>query len=65
MAEGLETEAELTAVTKLGMNAAQGYFLGRPTVLPSDWETWHHLPPNNEDETGTATGNRGVPWARK
>lgn len=32
VAEGIETEAELAAVTKLGMAAAQGYLLGRPVV---------------------------------
>lgn len=51
VAEGIETEEELAAVTKLGMDAGQGYFLGRPTVLPADWETWHRLPVNDSDET--------------
>jgi EAL domain-containing protein (putative c-di-GMP-specific phosphodiesterase class I) len=39
-AEGIETVAELTAVTALGMTAAQGYLLGRPSVHPLDWTAW-------------------------
>jgi EAL domain-containing protein (putative c-di-GMP-specific phosphodiesterase class I) len=30
VAEGVETEAELTAVTELGCDYYQGYLLGRP-----------------------------------
>ncbi|GAB3571326.1 hypothetical protein GCM10027405_37260 [Arthrobacter alkaliphilus] len=40
VAEGIETEAELAAVTKLGMTAAQGYLLGRPSLRPEDWVSW-------------------------
>ncbi|MDP9906933.1 sensor domain-containing phosphodiesterase [Arthrobacter bambusae] len=40
VAEGIETEAELAAVTKLGMTAAQGYLLGRPSLRPEDWARW-------------------------
>lgn len=40
VAEGIETEAELAAVTKLGMTAAQGYLLGRPTHCSEDWAGW-------------------------
>jgi EAL domain-containing protein (putative c-di-GMP-specific phosphodiesterase class I) len=39
-AEGVETDAELAAVTALGMTAAQGYLLGRPSVHPLDWNGW-------------------------
>ena len=39
-AEGVETVSELTAVTALGMTAAQGYLLGRPSVHPLDWTAW-------------------------
>lgn len=38
--EGIETHAELTAITELGVNTGQGYLLGRPSVLPSDWSLW-------------------------
>jgi PAS domain S-box-containing protein len=38
--EGIETHGELTAVTELGVNTGQGYLLGRPSVLPSDWSHW-------------------------
>ena len=40
VAEGVETDAELAAVTALGMTAAQGYLLGRPSVHPLDWNGW-------------------------
>lgn len=41
VAEGIETPAELAAVTQLGMTCGQGYFLGRPTLHPDDWATWN------------------------
>jgi EAL domain-containing protein (putative c-di-GMP-specific phosphodiesterase class I) len=41
VAEGIETQAELAAVTRLGMSSGQGYFLGRPTLNPTDWALWH------------------------
>jgi PAS domain S-box-containing protein len=44
VAEGIETQAELAAVTELGMTSGQGYFLGRPTVHPNDWARWNILP---------------------
>ncbi|MFF1382185.1 EAL domain-containing protein [Arthrobacter sp. NPDC058288] len=40
VAEGIETAAELAAVTGLGMTAGQGYFLGRPTIQPEEWAKW-------------------------
>lgn len=40
VAEGIETPAELAAVTQLGMTSGQGYFLGRPTSQPDEWATW-------------------------
>lgn len=40
LAEGVETETELQAVTALGMAAGQGYYLGRPSVHPADWACW-------------------------
>ncbi|MDQ0620736.1 EAL domain-containing protein [Arthrobacter globiformis] len=39
-AQGVETPEELEAVTELGMTAAQGYLLGRPSVHPLDWNAW-------------------------
>lgn len=39
-AQGIETPAELSAVTGLGATAGQGYLLGRPTVRPLDWNGW-------------------------
>lgn len=40
VAEGIETRAELTAVTALDVTAGQGYLLGRPSVQPLDWSAW-------------------------
>ncbi|MGM9473791.1 EAL domain-containing protein [Pseudarthrobacter sp. YS3] len=39
-AEGIETEPELAAVIELGMTAAQGFLLGRPSVDPLEWSAW-------------------------
>ena len=33
VAEGIERQAQLTAVTKLGVDYAQGYLLGAPAPL--------------------------------
>lgn len=49
VAEGIETSGELAAVTKLGMAAGQGYFLGRPTVDSLRWEAWGPLPLKESD----------------
>jgi PAS domain S-box-containing protein len=38
--EGVETQAELDALMALGVDAAQGYHLGRPTTSASDWRRW-------------------------
>jgi EAL domain-containing protein (putative c-di-GMP-specific phosphodiesterase class I) len=38
--EGVETTAELEALTMLGVDAAQGYLIGRPTLSPEDWSRW-------------------------
>jgi PAS domain S-box-containing protein len=38
--EGVETQAELDALVALGVDAAQGYFLGRPTTSLGDWMQW-------------------------
>lgn len=40
VAEGIETRAELSAVSALGVAAGQGYLLGRPSVQPLDWSAW-------------------------
>jgi EAL domain-containing protein (putative c-di-GMP-specific phosphodiesterase class I) len=41
VAEGVETRAELQALTDLGISAGQGYLLGRPSVRPQDWAAWN------------------------
>ena len=40
-AEGVETAAELRTVVRLGVDAGQGYLLGRPTALEEAWLSWH------------------------
>jgi PAS domain S-box-containing protein len=40
IAEGVETTAELEALSALGVDAAQGYLLGRPTTLSAEWSAW-------------------------
>lgn len=35
VAEGVETQSELTTLKELGIQAVQGYFVGRPAPLPS------------------------------
>lgn len=52
IAEGIETHAELTAVTEMGVNTGQGYLLGRPSVLPSEWSHWRQW--NRSSTSGVA-----------
>jgi PAS domain S-box-containing protein len=40
IAEGVETVEELDALRLLGVDAGQGYLLGRPTTSPADWLGW-------------------------
>jgi EAL domain-containing protein (putative c-di-GMP-specific phosphodiesterase class I) len=54
VAEGIETSAELSAVTGLGMTAGQGYLLGRPSIQSREWATWVH-----EDRYGSPGQ---MPW---
>ena len=41
IAEGIETDAELAAVAGLGIQAGQGYLLGKPSDNPEVWLKWH------------------------
>jgi PAS domain S-box-containing protein len=41
IAEGVETAPELCMVANLGIEAAQGYLLGRPSADPQDWGRSH------------------------
>lgn len=54
VAEGIETEAELAAVRKLGMGAGQGYLLGRPTVATEEWKQWSSAGSNHNPSTRPA-----------
>jgi PAS domain S-box-containing protein len=38
--EGVETAGELEALRLLGVDQAQGFHLGRPTVSKATWSTW-------------------------
>ena len=60
IAEGIETEAELGAVQELGMNAAQGYLLGRPTVATEEWKLWSNATSDHKPSTRTA-GQQELP----
>lgn len=40
VAEGVETEAELHALRRVGVHYGQGYHLGRPTTDRASWATW-------------------------
>lgn len=40
VAEGIETQSELSAVTELGMRAGQGFYLGRPSLMRAEWAHW-------------------------
>ncbi|MFB8368064.1 EAL domain-containing protein [Pseudarthrobacter sp. NPDC055928] len=54
VAEGIETDAELETVKLLGMTAAQGYLLGRPTVKTEEWKLWG---PTTTDDIGQPSRN--------
>jgi EAL domain-containing protein (putative c-di-GMP-specific phosphodiesterase class I) len=45
VAEGVETLAELRTAQTLGIDAAQGFLLGRPTDDWSTWAEWHRHGP--------------------
>ena len=38
--EGVESAAQLDALTSLAVDQAQGYLLARPSTDPTDWESW-------------------------
>jgi EAL domain-containing protein (putative c-di-GMP-specific phosphodiesterase class I) len=54
VAEGIETQAELTAVMELGMVTGQGYLLGRPSVQPLDWAAWRTAAGEKTSVSGSA-----------
>jgi EAL domain-containing protein (putative c-di-GMP-specific phosphodiesterase class I) len=54
VAEGIETHAELKAVTDLGMTAGQGYLLGRPSVQPLEWAGWRTAAEQESSVLGSA-----------
>lgn len=40
VAEGIEEPGEMESALRLGVDAGQGYLLGRPTTAAADWRTW-------------------------
>ena len=40
--EGVETSAQLSALSTLGVDQAQGYLLARPSTDSADWASWWH-----------------------
>jgi EAL domain-containing protein (putative c-di-GMP-specific phosphodiesterase class I) len=54
LAEGVETAAELDAIEGLGVDAAQGFHLGRPTTHSQDWAGWG-------DKTSVLRPSTGIP----
>jgi EAL domain-containing protein (putative c-di-GMP-specific phosphodiesterase class I) len=54
IAQGIETPAELAALSGLGANAGQGYLLGPPTTRPQDWNVW--TPSTHETRSLTTLG---------
>jgi PAS domain S-box-containing protein len=55
-AEGIETAAQLQALTDLGIRSGQGFHLGRPTLDPTDWAAT--LPPSARRRRSTALPTR-------
>ncbi|HCC40943.1 MAG TPA: EAL domain-containing protein [Arthrobacter bacterium] len=62
VAEGIETQAELAAVIGLGMTAGQGYLLGRPSVHPREWATWHEASTQELRTQNECSAAPGPPW---
>ena len=59
VAEGIETEAELSTVKLLGMTAGQGFLLGRPTVNTEEWKLWR--PPAADNTKSSRSPGQPVP----
>ncbi|WP_258064402.1 EAL domain-containing protein [Arthrobacter sp. ZGTC131] len=60
-AEGIESQAELAAVTRAGMAVGQGYLLGRPSVHPLDWSAWIIEAATADVQGSAGYGNPGRP----
>jgi PAS domain S-box-containing protein len=59
VAEGIETEAELTALREVGISYGQGFYLGRPAAQPRPEAV--PAPRPAEDATEPAAGNNQGP----
>jgi EAL domain-containing protein (putative c-di-GMP-specific phosphodiesterase class I) len=55
VAEGIETQDELSAIMELGMTTGQGYLLGRPSVQPLDWAAWRTPAEQEASVSGSAS----------
>jgi EAL domain-containing protein (putative c-di-GMP-specific phosphodiesterase class I) len=62
VAEGVETEAELTTLKRLGICKAQGYYLARPTALSEfvSFETDAELKIGGSEPEGKEQANSGL-----
>jgi PAS domain S-box-containing protein len=60
VAEGIEESGEMEAALRLGIDAGQGYLLGRPTTAPADWLTWH-----DDSALSAALREAAVPHPRR
>jgi PAS domain S-box-containing protein len=63
IAEGIETDPELSALEQIGVDSAQGYLLGRPTTSSQDWRAWsaaerwplaHQVPATEDRREGSS-----------
>jgi len=52
IAEGVEREQDLVAIRELGLDAAQGFLLGRPSADPADLAAWCADQPRPRSEGG-------------
>jgi PAS domain S-box-containing protein len=55
IAEGVETPRQLDTLCSLSVDAAQGFYLGRPVLDPDAWRSWHRSSwflPGRDADTG-------------
>lgn len=57
IAEGVETAPELSMVANLGIDAAQGYLLGRPSADPQEWGRSHQPRMARRQQADRVTGS--------
>jgi EAL domain-containing protein (putative c-di-GMP-specific phosphodiesterase class I) len=66
VAEGVEVRADLDTARELGIDAAQGYLLGRPSIDPNALNHWIHAATTRRSPTGPLRVlSRGAPVERR